>query len=77
MVLLAITMGFTISMHQKSTRAPEQQPINLDAVNAKLDRLIEESRARDTVLLQHLIGVRQQLQQGQGDQGRIAEVSDK
>ena len=75
---MAITMGFTISTHQKSTRAPEQKPINLDAINTKLDRLIEESRARDTVLLQHLIGVRQQLQQGQqgqGGQGRIAEVS--
>ena len=69
-------MGFTISMHQKSTRTPEQKPVNLDAINTKLDRIIEESRARDTVLLQHLIGVRQQIQQGQGGQGRIAEVSE-
>ena len=73
-VLLAITMGFTISMSRKATIAPEHNPVNLNEINVKLDRIIEESRARDTVLLQQLISIRQQLQQGQGDQGRIAEV---
>ena len=70
-MLLAITMGFTISIHQKPTRAPEPKPINLDKINAKLDLILEEGRARDTVLLQQLLKLQQQ---NQGNQGRVAEV---
>ena len=79
-VLLAITMGFTIAMYKKSTNAPEQPTLSsseLGVINSKLDRLAQESRERDTILLQQIIGIRQQLQQGQGNQGRIAEVFDK
>ena len=74
-VLLAITMGFTISMSLKATIEPEQVPVNLEEINIKLDRIIEEGRARDTVLLQQLIKIQQQL--GMNEQGRIAEVLDK
>jgi hypothetical protein len=73
-VLLAITMGFVISMSRKSTEAPTvSQPVNLDQVNAKLDRIIEEGRARDTIILQHILKLQQQ--GGQAQSGRIAEVS--
>jgi len=74
-VLLAITMGFTISMSRKTTVTPGQAPANLEEINAKLDRILEEGRARDTVLLQQLLKLQQQL--GMNEQGRIAEVLDK
>ena len=75
-VLLAITMGFVISMSQKTIEAPtSSQSVKLDKINAKLDRILEEGRARDTVLLQQLLKLQQQL--GMNEQGRIAEVLDK
>jgi hypothetical protein len=74
-ILLAVTMGFTISMSLKATFEPEQVPVNLEEINIKLDRIIEEGRARDTVLLQQLIKIQQQL--GMNEQGKIAEVLHK
>ena len=74
-VLLAVTMGFTIAVHQRATRVLEHKPvpvINLDEINTKLDRILEEGRARDSVLLQQLLKLQQQ---PQNNQGRIAEVS--
>jgi len=72
-VLLAITMGFVISMSRKSTEAPTvSQPVNLDQVNAKLDRIIDEGRARDTIILQHILKLQQR--GGQASNERIAEV---
>jgi hypothetical protein len=74
-VLLAITMGFVISMSRKPTEAPTisqpVRPVNLDQVNAKLDRILEEGRARDTVLLQQLLKLQQHAQGG--SRGIIAE----
>ena len=75
-VLLAITMGFVISMSRKSTEAPTVsqpvRPVNLDQVNAKLDRIIDEGRARDTIILQHILKLQQR--GGQASNERIAEV---
>lgn len=62
-VLLAVTVGFAIAAYQKTTAAPEraaQPKVNLEAVNAKLDRILEEGRARDTVLLQQILKLHQQ-----------------
>ena len=78
-ILLAVTMGFIFAMHQDSARTPKQEPpksINLDEINSKLDRILEEGRARDTVLLQQLLKIQQQNEGVQGNQGRIAEVFD-
>ena len=75
-VLLAITMGFVISMSRKPTEAPTvSQPVNLDQVNAKLDRLIQDCMTRDTIILQQILKLQQQA--GQAPNGRIAEVSQK
>ena len=82
-VLLAITMGFTIaisSQNQKATRI-QPVPVNLDqldqvrfnSINIKLDRIIEEGRARDTVILRQILELRQQ--EGPVPQDRIAKVS--
>jgi hypothetical protein len=78
-VLVAITMGFVISLRRDAPEEPAQgQPVeDLTAINAKLDRILEEGRSRDTVLLQHLQHLlrMQQQQQGRGaSQGRIAEA---
>ena len=81
-VLLAITMGFTIaisSQNQKATRI-QPVPVNLDqldqvrfnSINIKLDRIIEEGRIRDTVLLQQILKLQQQ--GNQAPNGGIVEV---
>ena len=75
-VLLAMTMGFVISMSLKTTEAPTiSQPVNLDKINAKLDKLIEDCMTRDTTIFQHILKLRQQA--GQAPNGRIAKVFPK
>ena len=62
-VLLAVTTGFSIAVYKKTTTAPEraaQPKVNLEAVNTKLDRILEEGRARDTILLQQILKLQQQ-----------------
>jgi len=74
-VLLAITMGFTIAItFSRSQRATRVQPVSvdLDQINTKLDRMIEEGRARDTVLLQQILKLQQR--GNQVPDGRIVEV---
>lgn len=71
-VLLAITMGFIISMSQKPTVTPSQTPAKLQEINTKLDKFIEQSRARDTILLQQILKLQQQ--RNQAPNGIIAEV---
>jgi|LULG01.1.fsa_nt_gb hypothetical protein len=77
-VLVAITLGFVISLRRDEPAEPARgQPVDLTAINAKLDTILEQGRARDTVLLQHLQQLlrMQQQQQGRGaSQGRIAEA---
>ena len=63
-VLLAITMGFVISMSQKTIEAPtSSQSLKLDKINAKLDRLIQNCMTRDTIILQHILKLQQQVGQ--------------
>ena len=72
-VLLAITMGFVISMSQKTIEAPtSSQSLKLDKINAKLDRLIQNCMTRDTIILQHILKLQQQV--GQAPSGKIAKV---
>lgn len=80
-VLAAITMGFIIALNQKTPKDTGLtcecdtnlvQPTNLEQVNAKLDRLLEEGRARDTVLLQQILKLQQQ--GNQAPSGLIAEI---
>jgi hypothetical protein len=72
-VLLAITVGFVISMSQKPAVTLLQTPPNLEEINTKLDRILEEARVRDTVLLQQILKMQQQGNQASPN-GRIAEV---
>mgnify|MGYP001461431893 CR=1 FL=1 len=75
-VLLAITMGFVISMSQKTIEAPtSSQSLKLDKINAKLDRLIQNCMTRDTIILQHILKLQQQV--GQAPSGKIAKVFPK
>ena len=75
-VLLAITMGFVISMSGKATKTPTgSQSIHLDEVNAKLDKLMQDCMTRDTIILQQIIKLQQQA--GRVPNGRIAEISKK
>ena len=72
-VLLAITMGFVISMSQKTIEAPtSSQSVKLDKINAKLDKLIEDCMTRDTTIFQHILKLQQQI--GQAPSGKIAKV---
>ena len=59
---MAITMGFVISLrHDDTPEEPNQrQSTDLTIINKKLDRILEEGRARDTVLLQQLLKIQQQ-----------------
>ena len=75
-VLLAITMGFVISMSQKTIEAPtSSQSVKLDKINAKLDKLMQDCMTRDTTIFQHILKLRQQA--GQAPNGRIAKVFPK
>ena len=75
-VLLAMTMGFVISMSLKTTEAPTiSRPVNLDQVNAKLDKLIEDCMTRDTTIFQHILKLRQKVEQA--PRGIIAKVVKK
>ena len=72
-VLLAITMGFVISMSGQDTKAhTSSQSVKLDKINAKLDRLIQNCMTRDTIILQHILKLQQQV--GQAPSGKIAKV---
>ena len=72
-VLLAITMGFVISMSQKTIEAPtSSQSVKLDKINAKLDKLIEDCMTRDTTIFQHILKLQQQI--GQAPSGKIDKV---
>jgi hypothetical protein len=78
-MLLARRLAQFGSLRRDAPEEPAQgQPVeDLTAINAKLDRILEEGRSRDTVLLQHLQHLlrMQQQQQGRGaSQGRIAEA---
>ena len=75
-VLLAITMGFVISMSQKTIEAPtSSQSVKLDKINAKLDKLIEDCMTRDTTIFQHILKLRQKAEQA--PRGIIAKVVKK
>ena len=75
-VLLAITMGFVISMSQKTIEAPtSSQSVKLDKINAKLDKLIEDCMTRDTTIFQHILKLRQK--EEQAPRGIIAKVVKK
>ena len=60
---MAITMGFVISLRRDDIlEEPNQRQStdHLTIINEKLDRVLEEGRARDTVLLQQLLKMQQQ-----------------
>ena len=72
-VLLAITMGFVISMSQKPIEAPtSSQSVKVDKINAKLDKLMQDCMTRDTTIFQHILKLQQQV--GQAPSGKIAKV---
>ena len=75
-VLLAITMGFVISMSQKTIEAPtSSQSVKLDKINAKLDKLMQDCMTRDTTIFQHILKLRQKAEQA--PRGIIAKVVKK
>ena len=75
-VLLAITMGFVISMSGQDTKAhTSSQSVKLDKINAKLDKLIEDCMTRDTTIFQHILKLRQKAEQA--PRGIIAKVVKK
>ena len=71
---MAITMGFVISLrHDDTPEEPNQRQFtDLTIINEKLDRILEEGRARDTIILQHILKLQQR--GGQASNGRIAEI---
>ena len=75
-VLLAITMGFVISMSGQNTKAhTSSQSVKLDKINAKLDKLMQDCMTRDTTIFQHILKLRQKAEQA--PRGIIAKVVKK